>query len=311
MNITTKDMEKGMKDFVNGLYKASADYKNGSIKLQHAWYTPDQLSFAFDAFAHSLERSLPDFKNAIANKTETIAVVIKNDAPLEGFDLLLFLLMTGYTCQVSIPAAQEELLNQFVLLLSEHLPEISARIKSVNQPFPKADRVLISGTEVNDTLNKYLKAKKVLKINEEHHPALLTGNETLTELQLLARDMNLHFGRATDNINHLLVPPDYDFESLIHAIEEFSTNGNHSRYFNHYEYQKAAMLINRTPHYDTGHLLLCNDENYKGKIAVVTWQFYENAEYSRLITENQSVFGGSGTCFFNHNVALSHWLLAL
>lgn len=308
MNNTTKDMEKGTKGFVNGLYKVSADYKNGERNLQHAWYTPDHLSFAFDAFARSLENSLSGLIKSKANTTDTIAVVIKNDAPLEGFDLLLFLLMSGFTCQVSIPTAQEELLNQFLSLLSEHLPAISARVKSVNQPFPTAPRVLFSGTEVNDTLNKYLKTKKVLRINGNNIPALLTGEETIPELQLLARDMNMHFGRAADSINQLRVPCDYDFKRLIQANEGFSENRNHSRYFNHYEYQKAAMLINRAPHYDTGHLLLCNDENYKGKIAVVTWQIYENAEYSSLITENQPVFGGSGTRFFNYNSALIHWL---
>jgi hypothetical protein len=307
MNITTNCTEKGLKSFLNGLLKVSASFKNNALEFQHPWYISSHLAFAFHAFARSLESNLPELKALNhQNEPQPIALMLRNNAPLEGFDLLLQLLLTGNACQISIPNPQEDLLKLFLGLVNEHLPEVAAGVITINQRFSKVKGVVYAGPVMNETMRGYLNHKNLLILENVDHTAILTGEETGEIILLLARDISMHFGRAADSVKNLLVPEAYDFNPLLNALEVYAANRFHSRYFNHYEYQKAAMLINHVAHFDNGYVLICDDISYKGKISVVTYQ-----KYSRTLNrgeDNRGDFGCGGTQFFRQNEVLSKWI---
>lgn len=300
MNITTNGIEKGLKSFMNGLKSISDSFANHSAEIQHPWYISPHLAFAFDAFAHSIKKNFIEL-NTLNLQHKRIALILRNDAPLEGFDILLHLLLKGNICQLSIHQSQEELLKLFLELLHTHLPQLSLGITSVNQRFSNVDCIVYDGPQMNETWRSYLNHKHLLELRNKEFPVFLTGKETPEMLHLVARDITIHFGRAADSVRNIQVPTAYDFDPLVNALETYSDNQFHSRYFKHYEYQKAAMLVNSIPHIDNGYVLICDDISYRGKIAVVTFQTH--------IEKNLCVgFGQSGKRFFQQSTVLNNWL---
>lgn len=307
MRNTTNWTEKGLKNFKDGLIEVAASFKNEAVEFQHPWYISSHLAFAFEAFARSLESNLLEFQAIeIPHDKGYVALMLRSDTPLEGFDLLLQVLLTGHKCQINIPGSQVNLLNLFLAIVKKHLPEQFALVSSINKPFANVKGLVYKGQAMNETMRSYLNFKNLLVLETVQRSVLITGSESIDSLHLLARDITLHFGRAADSVIHLRVPRAYDFNLLLNVLEAYQTNRFHSRYLNHYEYQKAALLINKVIHFDTGYLLFCSDSAYKGKISVVTYQHYNPSVISSQ--KYSSDFGYSGTRFFSQYTVLRDWL---
>jgi len=72
-------------------------------------------------------------------------------------------------------------------------------------------------------------------------------------------------------------------------MESYKYVADNFKYFNNYEYNKSIFLINRIFHYDTGFLLLKEDESMSSPISVVNYEFYDDLEVVKrklLLLEN-------------------------
>ena len=101
--------------------------------------------------------------------------------------------------------------------------------------------------------------------------AVLTGVETPSELDALAEDLCMFFGRSKYSISKLVVPAEYDFSALLKSLESYRENGNHSGYFNHYEYRKAAYIVGSQPVIDNGFLIIKKETGESHSIGVVDY----------------------------------------
>jgi len=50
-------------------------------------------------------------------------------------------------------------------------------------------------------------------------------------------------------------------------------NENH-KYFNNYEYNKAIFLVNGHTHFDTGNLLIVEDDKFASPVSVLHYEYY-------------------------------------
>ncbi|GAB1405595.1 hypothetical protein MASR1M74_27760 [Lentimicrobium sp.] len=277
MNITTKNLEKGLKKFTDSILNTSKLFKNEDITLTHPWYIPSHLAYAFDAFGRSLTSAAVRLTALQpSGNVRTIRLVIKDEAPLEGFDVLFQLMFAGHLCVVHLPPAQQDLLNFFLKSVHEHLPELPGRVIATDEKLISSDGIIYCGPRLNKTMREYFESRNALLLEHLQAPFVFTGFESPLELQDIAIGMAMHFGRAINSVNTIWVPEDYNFNPLMRILDTYSAHKYHSKYFNHYEYQKAAMLINQVAHLDTGYILFCEDKHYLGKISVVVYQKYKD-----------------------------------
>jgi hypothetical protein len=75
--------------------------------------------------------------------------------------------------------------------------------------------------------------------------AILTGNETLADLEALADDVYLYFGLGCRNVTKIYVPANFDFLPLLESFKKYNWEFDMHKYKNNYDYQLAVMIINR------------------------------------------------------------------
>jgi hypothetical protein len=108
--------------------------------------------------------------------------------------------------------------------------------------------------------------------------AVLTGEETVEEIQSLGRDIFQYFGMGCRSVSKIFIPENYDLTKMLPAFEIFSEVGNHHKYRNNYDYYKSIYLVNKLKHLDNGFLLLKEEHTYGSPPAVLFYARYKNLD---------------------------------
>ena len=87
-------------------------------------------------------------------------------------------------------------------------------------------------------------------------------------------------------MSKLYVPTGFDFIKLLDVLSTRVKVAENHKYFNNYEYNKAIYLVNGRPHYDSGNLLLVEDESIASPVSVLYYSFYNDlSELKKQLTE--------------------------
>ena len=89
--------------------------------------------------------------------------------------------------------------------------------------------------------------------------AVLTGNETKTDLEKLAGDVYQFFGLGCRNVTKLYLPKGYDCESLLTAFKKYNYLADHHKFKNNYDYNLALHILNNRFYMTNGSILLVED----------------------------------------------------
>jgi hypothetical protein len=131
--------------------------------------------------------------------------------------------------------------------------------------------------------------------------AVLTGNETVADLEALADDVYLYFGLGCRNVTKLFVPKNYDFLPLLEAFKKYTWLADNSKYKNNYDYQLAIMIINKLYYMTNGSLLLQEHTALFSPISQLHYEYYSdlNNAYAQLNNNQdvQCVVGDRGIAF--------------
>jgi hypothetical protein len=148
------------------------------------------------------------------------------------------------------------------------------------------DAVIATGSNnTNRYFEYYFKAKPNLLRRSRNSLAVITGEETESELDALADDVFFYFGLGCRNVSKLLLPRGYNLEPFFLALERYKDIINHNKYANNYTYHKAIFLMNLTPHLDNGFLILKQDDGLASPLSVLLFSFYDTEEEVKTYLE--------------------------
>ncbi|WP_394990285.1 hypothetical protein [Emticicia sp.] len=151
-----------------------------------------------------------------------------------------------------------------------------------------ADALIATGSDNTAKHFEYYFAKKPHIIRKNRSSiAILSGDETKTDLGNLGNDIFQYFGLGCRNVSKLYVPQGYTFDKFYEAIEYWNTICLHHKYNNNYDYNKSIYLVNRVIHLDNGFLLLKEDEALVSPISVCFWETYNDEEHLKTLIENK------------------------
>lgn len=242
------------------------------------WFTPDYIRKSLVLIYAGLSPAIrPKIINRPENNRKTVAIILKPGAPFEGVGEVLFTALSGFNCLVKVPDDSKALFERFFSFVNKS-SEIFDRITFSSERLPPFDGLIGVNTFEKPAALSYIVKRPNLLIFQKGNAVTLSGDESSEQLEILAGDICNFYGRSNFSIKTLNVPAGYDFSLLFKSLELFNKNAINHRYFNHYEYQKAIMLIGNIKHLDNGFMLLTNDLNQTGKTGVITYQEHENVE---------------------------------
>jgi hypothetical protein len=260
--------------------KSAAEVAN----RENPWFTPESIVFSLSALAESLTRSnlekwISGYPGIREGKiiTRTVCVIMAGNIPLVGFHDFLCVLLSGHRIVIKLSSKDSALLTAVVEILIDLNPEWKQRITLAEYPLPPFDAVIATGNNNSSRYFEYYFGKYPHLLRKNRNSiALITGEETEDELNGLADDIFLYFGMGCRSVSKIYLPEGYDLHRLVPAFAKYSFYSFHHKYKNNYDYNRTLLLMNSVIFFDTGHLILAENESLSSPVSVLHFQFYKD-----------------------------------
>jgi len=264
-------------------------------KNYNGWFVPAYVRFMLQEIGASLNHdSLTKWMQPYYPQIDKhfppkkVAVVMAGNIPAVGFNDFLSVLVSGNSILAKLSSDDNKIIPAIAELLIEIEPEFKQRIEFTENQLKNFDAVIATGSNNSSRYFDYYFGKYPHIIRKNRNGiAVLDGSETREELEKLADDIFLYFGLGCRNVSKILVPRNYDFLKLLPVLEARKEIIENNKYFNNYEYNKAIYLVNGTVHYDTGNLLLVENQQISSPVSVLYYSFYENKKALIELLENE------------------------
>jgi hypothetical protein len=210
--------------------------------------------------------------------------------PLVGFSDLICVLIAGHNILIKLSSKDQFLYKIIKDILINIDNSFEKKITFTSDIVKNIDIVIATGSNNSSRYFEYYFSKYPNIIRKNRNSiAIITGNESETDLYNLGNDIFSYFGLGCRNVSFLLVPDNYDFSKMMIAFQKYNEVNNHTKYYNNYEYQKAIMLMNQIHIYDNGNILLRESDTLSSPISVLNYKYYSSDnEIDSFIDVNKS-----------------------
>lgn len=264
---------------------------------ENPWFLPEFVQYQLQHIAteylaaDKLEKWLANYEIPVENHApKTIGIVMAGNIPLAGFHDFLSVFVSGHKQNIKPSSKDFELIAKIVKVLAQWNAEVNENVKIADQ-LKGCDAYIATGSNNSSRYFEYYFSKypHIIRRNRTS-VAILSGNETLADLEALADDVYLYFGLGCRNVTKLYVPENYDFLPLLEAFKKYSWLADNSKYKNNYDYQLAIMIINKMYYMTNGSLLLRENSSLFSPISQLHYEYYSdvNNVYAQL-DNNQDV----------------------
>ena len=276
-----------------------------TIYNQNSWFLPDFIEKAIEQIATQFltKEALMEWTAAypqIADKMthKKVGIVMAGNIPLVGFHDLLSTLIAGHTAVVKLSSKDTVGMEYIMNTLIEMEPQWKEHI-IVQSHLKDCDAYIATGS--NNTsryFEQYFgKYPHIIRSNKTSI-AILDGRESNADLDLLADDMMLYFGRGCRNVTQVWVPEGYDFIPLLNALKKYNYIIDEHKYRHNYDYQLALLMMTRQFYMDTNAILLSENPSPFAAIAQIHYQFYTPSQAPVVNpAEIQCIVGKGGLSF--------------
>lgn len=284
--------------FINAfLNKSSNDYQDDEIRLamilkkstiDNPWFTEENQRFALSQWSEQL--ALEKIQNWVSDYTfssvpKKVGLVLAGNIPLVGFHDVVATILSGHIPLIKL-SSKDRLLIPFLLKQWNIFSEGNVTYELVGK-LENFDAVIATGS--NNTaryLEYYFQNHLSIIRKNRTSVAVLKGDETEEELQLLAEDVFRYFGLGCRNVTRLFIPEDFPLDRLFENFMNFKDIINHHKYANNYDYNRAIYLLNQEGFWDNNFVLLKEDEALFSPLSVLNFSRYQNVEEVRSFLEN-------------------------
>ena len=249
---------------------------------ENAWFTPESVRSMLRAIGESLNEvdlntwlSAYDLGDDMPG--QRIAVVMAGNIPAVGFHDMLCVLISGNQLQAKLSSDDRQLIPAMCELLSGIEPGFTEMISFTEDNISDFKAVIATGSNNTSRYFNYYFGKYPHIIRKNRNGiAVLTGNESKTELQSLGEDIFTYYGLGCRNVSKVYFPADYDLKQFLDAMQPYEKAGDHHKYRNNYDYNKSIYLVNGDEHFDNGFLLLKEDTSLSSPVSVLYFEHYND-----------------------------------
>ncbi|NKI32204.1 acyl-CoA reductase [Croceivirga thetidis] len=268
-----------------------------TAKAQNGWFTLENLNFALKQWGDCLtEENLTQWLGSYTiepvKRPKTIAIIMAGNIPLVGFHDFISVLFSGNKVLAKLSDNDKVLLPYLTKFLIEQDASLSQKVEFSASKLENFDAIIATGSDNTSRYFEYYFGKYPNIIRKNRNSlAILTGGENQGQLKALGEDIFRYFGLGCRSVSKLLVPKDYEFDSLFEAIQEWDSLTENHKYNNNYDYNKAVYLMSDFKFLDTGYLLVKEDSLFSSPIATLNYSTYTSVNNLKTLleTNNESI----------------------
>ncbi len=253
-------------------------------EILNPWFTKANIHFSILHWSKMLtEKNISnwlsryDFKTT--NKPHKVGVIMAGNIPMVGFHDMLSVLISGNIFIGKLSSKDDLLLKA----TSEFLIKINNKYKKKilweENKLTEIDAIIATGSDNTARYFEYYFGRYPNIIRKNRNSiAILSGDETVEEMTLLADDIFLYFGLGCRNVSKIYMPENYEIARFFKPLEKWDHVTNHNKYMNNYEYNRTILLMNSEPYHDNGFLILKQNDAIASPIAIMFYEYYKNLE---------------------------------
>jgi len=278
---------------LNNQFFSDFDILMNNQKPFNGWFTPDNVAFAVESVAKMLKKE--DLNQWLSNytihdhtKPKRVGVVMAGNIPLVGFHDFLTVLITGNVLVAKTSKEDNLLIKKIAEILIAIEPDFKNNIVFTDK-LENFDAVIATGSNNTARYFEYYFGKYPNIIRKNRNSvAVLTGNETATDMVNLGKDIFQYFGLGCRNVSKLYVPKNYSFNLFFESIlTDYQDVVNNNKYANNYDYNKAVYLLGNNQLLDNNFVLLKESESLSSPVAVIHYEYYNSLNEVTTLLENK------------------------
>jgi hypothetical protein len=280
--------------------KTKAGYHNG-------WFTEDFIDIAVKNICteflqkEKLEQWAAHYHLDDNVGGKNTGIVMAGNIPMVGFHDFLTVFISGHKQTIKLSSKDNILLKHLAEKMIAWEPSLAAYI-SFAEILKGCDAYIATGSNnAARYFEQYFSKYPSIIRRNRTAVAVLTGNETTAELELLSDDVHQYFGLGCRNITQLFVPIGYDFVPLLRAFDKYMYFADHHKFKNNYDYQLSIALLNNIFYMTNGSILLIESDAIFAAISRLNYSFYEDDKklLDQLTNNNdiQCICGKNGIAF--------------
>jgi hypothetical protein len=208
---------------------------------------------------------------------KTIGIVMPGNIPMAGFYNFSCVFLSGHRQRIKLPPTDDVLLKHLIKQLAEWDADVN-NLVSFDDMLKGCDAYLATQYKNTNALVKYFSKYPHIIHSKGTAVAVLTGQETRQQLELLADDVFQYFGQGCLNVNKILIPKDYNFVPLLKAFDKYSYLIDYNKYKNNYDYQLTLLILNKKFYMTNGCILLTENPSPASPIARLHFEYYSTAD---------------------------------
>ena len=259
-------------------------------EIENSWFTQESQKFALKQWADLLtEENLNHWlsKYKPSHDSKKVGLILAGNIPMVGFHDVISVILSQHIALIKLSSKDRTILP-FLLNKWQEFSEAELQYEFVEK-LQDFDAVIATGS--NNTaryLEYYFKDHLSIIRKNRTSIAVLKGDETPEELQLLAEDIFRYYGLGCRNVTRLFIPQDFVIDGLFENFLNFKEIINHNKYANNYEYNRAIYLLNQERFWDNNFVMLKEDEALFSPLSVINFTRYKNIdEVKSFINENE------------------------
>ncbi len=211
-------------------------------------------------------------------KPKRVGIVMAGNIPLVGFHDMLSVFISGNISIIKLSSKDELLIKHLVSKLIEFNPDAAAYFE-FQEILKDCDVFIATGSNNSSRYFEYYFAKYPHIIRKNRTSvAILNGDETAEELDLLADDIQMYFGLGCRNVTKLFVPEGYDFIPVMTALKKYAYLMDFHKYRNNFDYHLALLIMNSKYYMNNDSIILTENASVFSPVSQVHYSFYEHKQ---------------------------------
>jgi hypothetical protein len=275
---------------------------------ENNWFIPEFIQLSINNIVqqflqHGILKKLVD-QYGITSETpqpKAVGIVLAGNIPLVGFHDVLCTFIAGHYARVKPSSKDTVLIKHLFQKLVEWDAEAATYLQLKDLLKGCDAYIATGGNNTARYFEFYFKNHPSIIRRSRTSVAVLTGGETIAELEGLADDVHQYFGLGCRNVTLVYVPQEYDFVPLLEAFRKYSYFSNHNKYKNNYDYNLAMHLLNNQFYMTNGSVLLVENAAAFSPISQLHYQYYTDVNAVKIGLLNneaiQCVIGKDGLPF--------------
>lgn len=226
---------------------------------------------------------------------QKIGIVMAGNIPLVGFHDFLCAFITGHRAFLKLSEKDSVLFKAIVEKMIEFDKDVNEHIQ-LSDMLKGANAYIATGSNNTSRYFDYYFGKypSIIRKNKTS-VAVLNGEESDSQLSLLADDVFLYFGLGCRSVTQLYIPHHFNFEVLLNSFKKYNYLRDHAKFKDNYDYNLALLIMNNRQYMTNDCIVMVEGDHLFSPVSELYYSFYDNPKKlnDSLLQNNaiQSVVG--------------------